>query len=69
VHTTRTGSLRNRTDGSEESAGRRVPADGGRTADERPGDRVLFVPQRFRLFVAVYRQPYKQLIDLTRAAD
>ncbi|MEV4392285.1 glycosyltransferase family 39 protein [Nonomuraea sp. NPDC049607] len=36
-------------------------------AEERPGDRVLFVPQRFRLFVAVYGTPYDRLTDLTRA--
>ncbi|MFF4191121.1 glycosyltransferase family 39 protein [Nonomuraea sp. NPDC001831] len=36
-------------------------------AEERPGDRVLFVPQRFRLFVAVYGAPYERLTDLTRA--
>ncbi|MER6950467.1 glycosyltransferase family 39 protein [Nonomuraea sp. NPDC000554] len=36
-------------------------------AEERPGDRVLFVPQRYRLFVAVYGEPYERLVDLTRA--
>ncbi|GGT04001.1 glycosyltransferase family 39 protein [Nonomuraea spiralis] len=35
-------------------------------AEERPGDRVLFVPGRFRLFVAVYGGPYERLTDLTR---
>ncbi len=37
-------------------------------ADERPGDAVLFVPQRYRLFVAAYGRPYDRLVDLTHAA-
>lgn len=37
-------------------------------ADERPGDAVLFVPQRYRLFVAAYSRPYDRLVDLTHAA-
>ncbi|GGP77805.1 glycosyltransferase family 39 protein [Streptosporangium pseudovulgare] len=36
-------------------------------AEVRPGDRVLFVPYRYRLFVAVYGGPYERLVDLTRA--
>lgn len=34
-------------------------------AEQRPGDRVLFVPRRFRLFVAAYGEPYQKLVDLT----
>lgn len=37
------------------------------TQQERPGDRVLFVPRRYRLFVSVYGQPYRRLVDLTNA--
>ncbi|MFI6596057.1 glycosyltransferase family 39 protein [Nonomuraea sp. NPDC050536] len=36
-------------------------------AGERPGDAVLFVPQRYRLFVAAYSRPYDRLVDLTHA--
>nr|WP_055506750.1 glycosyltransferase family 39 protein [Nonomuraea pusilla] len=36
-------------------------------AEQRPGDAVLFVPRRFRLFVAVYGEPYRRLADLTPA--
>jgi mannosyltransferase len=34
---------------------------------ERPGDGVLFVPQRYRLFVSVYGEPFRNLTDLTNA--
>ncbi|NRQ38031.1 hypothetical protein HII36_40315 [Nonomuraea sp. NN258] len=34
-------------------------------AEQRRGDAVLFVPRRFRLFVAVYAEPYEKLTDLT----
>jgi mannosyltransferase len=34
---------------------------------ERPGDGVLFVPQRYRLFVSVYGDPFRNLTDLTNA--
>ena len=37
------------------------------TAQERPGDGVLFVPRRYRLFVGVYARPYVTLRDLTFA--
>lgn len=37
------------------------------TARELPGDAVLYVPQRFRLFVAVYGDAYRGLRDLTFA--
>jgi mannosyltransferase len=36
-------------------------------AQERPGDAVLYVPSRYRLFVAVYERPYRVLQDLTFA--
>ncbi len=36
-------------------------------AQERPGDAVLFVPRRYRLFVGVYGAPYDRLADLTFA--
>ncbi|MFG1752722.1 glycosyltransferase family 39 protein [Streptosporangium sandarakinum] len=36
-------------------------------AEVRPGDRVLFVPYRYRLFVAVYGGSYERLVDLTHA--
>ncbi|MEV0585890.1 hypothetical protein [Nonomuraea sp. NPDC050310] len=35
-------------------------------AERRPGDRVLFVPHRYRLFTAVYGEPYRNLVDVTR---
>lgn len=37
------------------------------SADRRPGDAVLFVPRRFRMFVSVYGEPYRHLTDLTSA--
>jgi mannosyltransferase len=37
------------------------------SAWERPGDAVLYVPRRFRLFVAVYGDAYRDLQDLTFA--
>ncbi|SDG30111.1 mannosyltransferase [Sinosporangium album] len=36
-------------------------------ADRRPGDHVLFVPQRYRLFAAIYGGPYTHLPDATHA--
>ncbi|WP_204023411.1 glycosyltransferase family 39 protein [Sinosporangium siamense] len=36
-------------------------------ADVRPGDRVLFVPERYRLFTAVYGGAFDTLADLTHA--
>jgi mannosyltransferase len=37
------------------------------TAEQRPGDAVLFVPRRYQLFVGVYARPYERLPDLTYA--
>ncbi|MEZ0071375.1 glycosyltransferase family 39 protein [Planotetraspora sp. GP83] len=37
------------------------------SAEIRPGDAVLFVPFRYRLFVGVYGSPYRVLDDLTYA--
>lgn len=37
-------------------------------AESRPGDAVLFVPQRYLLFVGIYGGPYERLTDVTRAA-
>ncbi|MDP9865143.1 mannosyltransferase [Streptosporangium brasiliense] len=31
------------------------------SAEQRPGDALLYVPERFRLFVAVYGEPYRRL--------
>ncbi|GAA4563670.1 hypothetical protein GCM10023193_33360 [Planotetraspora kaengkrachanensis] len=36
-------------------------------AEQRPGDGVLYVPQRYRLFVSVYGEPFQKLTDLTNA--
>jgi mannosyltransferase len=36
-------------------------------AQEKPGDGLLFVPYRYRLFVGVYARPYQALRDLTFA--
>ena len=36
-------------------------------AQERPGDAVLYVHERWRLFVAIYGEPYAKLDDLTYA--
>lgn len=34
-------------------------------AELRPGDAVLFVPQRYRLFTGIYGEPYGRLVDVT----
>ncbi|MEV4181691.1 glycosyltransferase family 39 protein [Streptosporangium canum] len=39
------------------------------SAQERPGDAVLYVPERFRLFVAVYGEPYRRLSALGPGSD
>ncbi|MEV7013870.1 hypothetical protein [Streptosporangium sp. NPDC051022] len=36
---------------------------------ERPGDAVLYMPERFRLFVAVYGEPYRDLRPFEQATD
>ncbi len=38
-------------------------------ARERPGDAVLYMPERFRLFVAVYGEPYRRLVPFSPGAD
>ncbi|GAA5769335.1 glycosyltransferase family 39 protein [Streptosporangium roseum] len=39
------------------------------SAQERPGDAVLYVPERFRLFVVVYGEPYRRLSALGPGSD
>ncbi|MER5423651.1 glycosyltransferase family 39 protein [Streptosporangium roseum] len=39
------------------------------SAQERPGDAVLYVPERFRLFVVVYGEPYRRLSVLGPGSD
>ncbi|WP_433245135.1 glycosyltransferase family 39 protein [Streptosporangium sp. CA-135522] len=38
-------------------------------AQERPGDAVLYMPERFRLFVVVYGEPYRRLSALGPGSD
>lgn len=39
------------------------------SVQERPGDAVLYVPERFRLFVVVYGEPYRRLSALGPGSD